>query len=173
MVSHQDAAKGVDLSDVTVRFGHKLRDIRLEKGHFPRGTCRAAGLHRTYVSSVERGERNISLVKIENLARALGVTLAELMPRPLPETGAAELGLKSNREFLRNISIGAVGVRQVARLLSEGGFCIIELERCSMSNKLWKDKDKKRRMPDLLCLKTGTRFEVRAKSGSHGYDVRC
>ena len=39
-----------------------------------------AGLHRTYVSSVERGEKNISLLNIEKLAQALGVTMAALMP---------------------------------------------------------------------------------------------
>ena len=55
------------------------------------------------------------------------------------------MGIKSNREFLRNISMGVVGIRQVARLLDEGGFRIIELERYSMNNKIWKDKDKRKR----------------------------
>jgi hypothetical protein len=79
-------------------------------------------------------------------------------------TRAAQLGFKSDREFLRNISIGAVGTRQVARLLTESGFLIIELERYSMSNKIWATKIKRLRVPDLLCLKTGLRFESRAKS---------
>lgn len=39
-----------------------------------------AGLHRTYVSTDERGLRNISLLNIEKLAVALGVPLADLMP---------------------------------------------------------------------------------------------
>jgi transcriptional regulator with XRE-family HTH domain len=39
-----------------------------------------AGLHRTYVSSVERGERNISLVNIEKLSGALEVPLREMLP---------------------------------------------------------------------------------------------
>jgi transcriptional regulator with XRE-family HTH domain len=39
-----------------------------------------AGLHRTYVSSVERGERNVTITTIERLAAALGVPMAELMP---------------------------------------------------------------------------------------------
>jgi transcriptional regulator with XRE-family HTH domain len=37
-----------------------------------------AGLHWTYVSSTERGKRNVSLVNIEKLARALGVEIADL-----------------------------------------------------------------------------------------------
>ena len=80
MVFHQDAAKGMDLSDVTLRFGIKLREVRLRKGISQEELAERAGLHRTYVSSVERGERNISIVNIEKLARALSVTLAELMP---------------------------------------------------------------------------------------------
>ena len=39
-----------------------------------------ANLHRTYVSSVERGERNVTIETIEKLAHALGVPLSDLMP---------------------------------------------------------------------------------------------
>ena len=68
-------------TDVMARFGRKLREIRLQKGGVSQEKlAELAGLHRTYVSSVERGERNISLVNIEKLAAALGITLAELMP---------------------------------------------------------------------------------------------
>ncbi|WP_231551274.1 helix-turn-helix domain-containing protein [Acidithiobacillus ferrivorans] len=42
----------------------------------------AAGLHRTYVGSVERGERNISIDNIERLALALGVSPASLLEKP-------------------------------------------------------------------------------------------
>lgn len=37
------------------------------------------GLHRTYVGSVERGERNVTLSSLEVLARALGVSVPELL----------------------------------------------------------------------------------------------
>jgi transcriptional regulator with XRE-family HTH domain len=68
------------LDDVTVRFGKRLREVRARKGISQERLAELAGLHRTYVSSVERGERNISLVNINCLARALGVKMAELMP---------------------------------------------------------------------------------------------
>lgn len=54
--------------------------MRLEKKLSQEKLAELAGLHRTYVSSVERGERNISLVNIEKLADALGVPLKDLMP---------------------------------------------------------------------------------------------
>lgn len=58
-----------------------MREVRLQKGGVSQEKlAELAGLHRTYVSSVERGERNISIVNIEKLANALGVTLAVLMP---------------------------------------------------------------------------------------------
>lgn len=74
------------------------------------------------------------------------------------------MGFKSDREFLRNVSIGAIGTRKVAELLRTAGFRIIELERYSSSNKIWATKIKRVRVPDLLCLKTGVRIESRAKS---------
>jgi len=37
-----------------------------------------AGLHRTYIGAIERGEQNLSLANIERLAATLGVSLAEL-----------------------------------------------------------------------------------------------
>jgi hypothetical protein len=74
------------------------------------------------------------------------------------------VGLKSDREFLRNISIGAVGTKRVAEILTAGGFQIMELERYSSSNKIWSTKIKRLRVPDLLCLRTGLRIESRGKS---------
>ena len=65
---------------VQVRFGTRLRSIRLERGISQEKLAELADLHRTYVSSIERGERNVSLVNIERLAVALGVSMAELMP---------------------------------------------------------------------------------------------
>jgi transcriptional regulator with XRE-family HTH domain len=68
------------LSDVLVRFGKRLRVVRERVGVSQEKLAEMASLHRTYVSSVERGKRNISLLNIEKLAGALGVTLVELMP---------------------------------------------------------------------------------------------
>jgi len=65
---------------VFVRFGLKLRQVRHRKQISQEKLAELAGLHRTYVSSVERGQRNISLLNIEKLAKALDVPMAKLMP---------------------------------------------------------------------------------------------
>jgi transcriptional regulator with XRE-family HTH domain len=62
------------------RFGDRLRSIRTRKGISQEKLAEIAGVHRTFVSSVERGERNISLLNIARLAKALEVSLARLMP---------------------------------------------------------------------------------------------
>ncbi len=63
-----------------VRFGVRLREVRTKVGVSQEKLADMAKLHRTYVSAVERGRCNISLVNIEKLAAALEVTMRELMP---------------------------------------------------------------------------------------------
>ena len=68
------------MADVQIRFGERLRKVRSAQGISQEKLAELAGLHRTYVSSVERGERNISLLNIERLAKALSASMAKLMP---------------------------------------------------------------------------------------------
>lgn len=68
------------LSDVAIRFGNRLREVREEAGISQEKLAELSTLHRTYVSSVERGKRNISIENIERLALALGVAMRDLMP---------------------------------------------------------------------------------------------
>ena len=74
------------------------------------------------------------------------------------------MGFKVNSSFLRFLTMGAKGVHQTITQLEEMGFNPIELERYCGSNKIWETKVKRLRLPDLLCVKTGLRVEVRAKS---------
>lgn len=59
-------------------FGDRLRLLRAQAGLSQERLAEQAGLHRTYVGSVERGERNVSLDNIHALADALRVPVAEL-----------------------------------------------------------------------------------------------
>ena len=65
--------------DIKVLFGQNLRKLRLARNISQEELAFRSGLHRTYVSSVERGERNISLENIEKLAKALEVGMKDLI----------------------------------------------------------------------------------------------
>jgi transcriptional regulator with XRE-family HTH domain len=59
-------------------FAARLRAIRLSKGLSQEKLAELCGLHRTYVGSVERAERNVSIDNIEKLAKALAVEARDL-----------------------------------------------------------------------------------------------
>lgn len=65
-------------NDLLVEFGHTVREIRMERNISQEKFADLCELHRTYVSDVELGKRNISLENIGKMAKALGISLAEL-----------------------------------------------------------------------------------------------
>jgi transcriptional regulator with XRE-family HTH domain len=73
------ARRGVDRKTVLKAFGKSLRDFREQRGMSQEGLAAAAGLHRNYVGGIERGERNLALISIVRLAKALDVAPAELL----------------------------------------------------------------------------------------------
>ena len=60
-------------------FAENLRKARLAKGLSQEDFAELANLHRTYVGSVERAERNVSIDNMERLAAAVGVSLPALL----------------------------------------------------------------------------------------------
>lgn len=60
-------------------FSTNLKRLRLERGLSQELLAEMANLHRTYVGSVERGERNVSIDNMESFANALNVTLREML----------------------------------------------------------------------------------------------
>jgi transcriptional regulator with XRE-family HTH domain len=60
-------------------FSQRLRQIRQSQGLSQEELADLAGLHRTYVGSVERCERNISIDNMERLAKALNVDITDLL----------------------------------------------------------------------------------------------
>lgn len=64
---------------ILTQFGKAVREARKRRGISQEQLAFDCGLHRTYISSVERGERNISLVNIHRIARALKVQPKDLV----------------------------------------------------------------------------------------------
>ncbi len=67
--------------DIRARFGIAIRIRRNELNISQEAFAERAGLHRTYISDLERGKRNVSLENVEKLAKALNLSIADLMKR--------------------------------------------------------------------------------------------
>lgn len=66
-------------SPLTSEFGRRVRARRLQLGLAQDDLAYLAGLHRTYVGSLERGERNVSLLNIVRIADALSMDVGQLL----------------------------------------------------------------------------------------------
>jgi transcriptional regulator with XRE-family HTH domain len=66
------------MSNIKGRFGKRVRELRLARGLSQEELAFRVGVHRTYLGSIERGERNPALKNIAAIAKALDVTLSEL-----------------------------------------------------------------------------------------------
>jgi transcriptional regulator with XRE-family HTH domain len=66
-------------SEILEKFGQRVRDERLKRGLSQEELAKKAGLHRTYIGMIERAEKNITLINIERIAKALGVSVDELL----------------------------------------------------------------------------------------------
>lgn len=65
--------------DIKKQFGEKIRQVRNSKKISQEELAFKAGLHRTYISDIERGARNVSLENIEKIAKALDITPEKLL----------------------------------------------------------------------------------------------
>ncbi len=65
--------------DIQTRLGQNLRRLRGEKGWSQEDYADRAGIHRTYVSDIERGMRNPTITVVEKLAKPLGVSPGSLL----------------------------------------------------------------------------------------------
>jgi transcriptional regulator with XRE-family HTH domain len=64
--------------DVKSKVGKRIREIREKVNMSQKDLAYSSDLDRSYIASVENGQRNISIVNLEKIANSLGVTLSEL-----------------------------------------------------------------------------------------------
>lgn len=74
------------------------------------------------------------------------------------------MSFKEDADFARFLTMGVYGAWAIKNDLESRGHRIIELERFALANKIWSIKVKRLRIPDLLCISCGRRFESKAKS---------
>ena len=65
--------------DIKKKFGGNMRQVRKLKKISQEELAFRAGLHRTYISDIERGQRNVSLENIEKITKALDVSTKDLL----------------------------------------------------------------------------------------------
>lgn len=65
--------------DICKKFGDRVRELRVAQGLSQEVLAQKAGLHRTYIGGIERGERNISLLNIHKIAIALNLSVLDLV----------------------------------------------------------------------------------------------
>ena len=65
--------------EIKINFGVRLRKLRTDRGLSQEELAYLSNLDRTYIGSIERGERNVSLINITKIANALGILPKELM----------------------------------------------------------------------------------------------
>lgn len=64
---------------ILIKFGKKVRELRTAQDLSQEAFAAHCGLDRTYISGIERGVRNVSLVNLNALATGLGIKLSVLM----------------------------------------------------------------------------------------------
>lgn len=65
--------------EILIRFGDKLKENRLANGVSQEKLVELCDLHRTYIGSAERGERNVALLYLNKIAKALDIEVSDLI----------------------------------------------------------------------------------------------
>lgn len=66
------------MEKVLIKFGNRVKSLRKEKKLTQAEFAELCGLHKNYIGMIERGERNPSLLNIEIIANAFGLSISEL-----------------------------------------------------------------------------------------------
>lgn len=65
--------------DIRIKFGLRVREMRLQKNVSQEDLAHSAEIDRTYLQSIEKGKRNVSISTIEKISKALNVSMETLI----------------------------------------------------------------------------------------------
>ena len=68
----------MEKENILIQFGQKVQRLRNEKGLSQEQLAEIAHVHRTYIGMIERAEKNITLLNIEKISKALKVNIKDL-----------------------------------------------------------------------------------------------
>jgi len=63
--------------NILIKFGERVRKIRKQQGLSQEKLAHKANLHRTYIGMIERAEKNITIINIEKIAKALNISIKD------------------------------------------------------------------------------------------------
>ncbi len=66
-------------SNLQVKIGKRIRELRAAKGLSQEKLAELANIHWSYISQLERGKRNPTILCLEKIAKAFGISLSELL----------------------------------------------------------------------------------------------
>ena len=67
------------MEDIKIRFGRRLREMRLERGWSQETLANLAEIDRTYIPGIESGKRNVSIVVIEKLSSVFKMSISDFL----------------------------------------------------------------------------------------------
>lgn len=67
------------MEDVKIKFGQRVRELRISTGYSQEKLAELSDLDRTYIPGIESGKRNVSIVVVAKIAKAFQISISELM----------------------------------------------------------------------------------------------
>ena len=67
------------MENVKIKFGQRVRELRLSNGYSQEKLAELSDLDRTYIPGIESGKRNVSIVVVAKIAKAFQISISEMM----------------------------------------------------------------------------------------------
>ena len=67
------------MENLNLELGNRLREKRLELGYSQEELAEVIGIHRTYIGTIERGEKTVTITTLNKICKALNVTMSEFL----------------------------------------------------------------------------------------------